>query len=213
MLNRDLLIQYISRPDLLGTEDISLIAESLKKYPYCHVLHMAHLKSLHNSSCFSFPRELARSAVHVPDRAALFELINSTKGGYQSGQAKEQTAASEQDAPRELGDWIKDQQSGVSGIEGLIDKFIKTNPRIKPARETTASTGNDTAMEDTDGESYGPNVESLMTETLARIYVEQKKYDRAIEAYRILMLKNPKKSSFFANRIEELKVLTDKTKN
>ena len=51
-----------------------------------------------------------------------------------------------------------------------------------------------------------------MTETLARIYAEQKKYDRAIEAYRILMLKNPKKSSFFANRIEELKVLTDKTK-
>ena len=212
MLNRDLLIQYISRPDLLGTEDISLIAESLKKYPYCHVLHMAHLKSLHNSSCFSFPRELARAAIHIPDRAALFELINNTKGGYQNEQAKEQAVTSEQDAPRELGDWIKDQQSGASGIEGLIDKFIKTNPRIKPARET-AGDDNYASAEKTDGELYEPHVESLMTETLARIYAEQKKYDRAIEAYRILMLKNPKTSSFFANRIEELKVLTDKTKN
>ena len=173
---------------------------------------MAHLKSLHNSSCFSFPRELARAAIHIPDRAALFELINNTKGGYQNGQAKEQAVTSEQDAPRELGDWIKDQQSGASGIEGLIYKFIKTNPRIKPARET-AGDDNYASAEKTDGELYEPHVESLMTETLARIYAEQKKYDRAIEAYRILMLKNPKKSSFFANRIEELKVLTDKTKN
>ena len=97
-------------------------------------------------------------------------------------------------------------------VEGLIDKFIKTNPRIKPARET-AGDDNYASAEKTDGELYEPHVESLMTETLARIYAEQKKYDRAIEAYRILMLKNPKKSSFFANRIEELKVLTDKTKN
>lgn len=212
MLNRELLIQYISRPDLLGTEDTLLTGESLKKYPYCHVLHMVRLKSLHNSSCFSFPRELTRSAVHVPDRTALFELINNATGGRQSDRTKEKTVTQEQETPRELNEWIKDQQSASPGIESLIDKFIKTNPRIKPAHET-ASNGSDTTVENPDGELYDPPVESLMTETLARIYAEQKKYDRAIEAYRILMLKNPKKSSFFANRIEELKVLTDKTKN
>jgi hypothetical protein len=46
-----------------------------------------------------------------------------------------------------------------------------------------------------------------MTETLAKIYLEQKKYSQAIQAYDILILKYPEKSVFFANRIEEIKQL------
>ena len=45
----------------------------------------------------------------------------------------------------------------------------------------------------------------LTTETLAEIYVEQGHYHRAIQAYKILSLKYPKKSGFFANRINEIK--------
>ena len=52
--------------------------------------------------------------------------------------------------------------------------------------------------------SIEPN-DSLTTETLAEIYVEQGYYNRAIQAYEILCLKYPKKSGFFANRIEEIK--------
>ena len=47
--------------------------------------------------------------------------------------------------------------------------------------------------------------DSLTTETLAEIYIEQGHYQRAIQAYEILCLKYPKKSGFFANRIEEIK--------
>jgi hypothetical protein len=46
-----------------------------------------------------------------------------------------------------------------------------------------------------------------MTETLARVYIEQKKYNNAIKAYRILSLKYPEKSGFFANRIKAIKIL------
>ena len=63
-----------------------------------------------------------------------------------------------------------------------------------------------------DAETYDVPQQAIMTETLARIYLSQKKYDHAIEAYSILMLKNPKKSSFFALRIEEIKELKKKTK-
>ena len=40
-----------------------------------------------------------------------------------------------------------------------------------------------------------------MTETLARVYLEQKQYKKAIQAFKILSLKYPEKSSFFADRI------------
>ena len=43
-----------------------------------------------------------------------------------------------------------------------------------------------------------------MTETLAKIYFNQKKIKKAIYAYRILSLKYPEKSSFFANQIKKL---------
>ena len=47
----------------------------------------------------------------------------------------------------------------------------------------------------------------LMTETLAKVYLEQKKYQKAIQAYEILILKYPEKISFFANRISDIKAL------
>ena len=53
----------------------------------------------------------------------------------------------------------------------------------------------------------------LMTETLARVYLEQGKYKKAIQAYRILILKYPEKSSFFADQIKAVeKLREDKSK-
>jgi len=45
---------------------------------------------------------------------------------------------------------------------------------------------------------------SLVSETLAEIFVAQKKYIEAIETYQKLILKFPQKSSYFANRIEKI---------
>ena len=53
-----------------------------------------------------------------------------------------------------------------------------------------------------------PN-DGLMTETLARIYLEQKNYDKAIQSYKILSLKYPEKSGFFADQIKAVKQLQE----
>ena len=82
----------------------------------------------------------------------------------------------------------------------LIDKFIEANPKIPQIKpNTTASTF-----------IFEPSKEDnsyLMTETLARVYLEQHKYQKAIQAYEILILKYPEKSSFFADRILDIKNL------
>jgi hypothetical protein len=46
-----------------------------------------------------------------------------------------------------------------------------------------------------------------MTETLAKVFVKQQKYTKALQAYQILGLKYPEKNSFFANQIKEIKRL------
>jgi lipopolysaccharide biosynthesis regulator YciM len=46
-----------------------------------------------------------------------------------------------------------------------------------------------------------------MTETLARVYLQQKNYKKAIQAYKILILKNPEKSGFFADQIRAVEKL------
>ena len=81
----------------------------------------------------------------------------------------------------------------------LIDKFIETSPKISPVKHGVPSTV--TFDLNKDDNSY------LMTETLARVYLEQKKYQKAIQAYEILILKYPEKSSFFADRISDIKIL------
>ncbi|MCF6278747.1 MAG: hypothetical protein L3J14_00185 [Flavobacteriaceae bacterium] len=81
----------------------------------------------------------------------------------------------------------------------LIDKFIAKKPKIKSVKN----------------EVYNPialkhepiDYNTLMTETLAKVYLEQKKYKNAIKAYRILSLKYPEKSSIFAHRIKAIKLL------
>ncbi len=45
--------------------------------------------------------------------------------------------------------------------------------------------------------------EGLVSETLAEIYIKQGKYDKAIEMYRKLSLRNPQKNVYFARKIEE----------
>ena len=87
----------------------------------------------------------------------------------------------------------------------LIDKFIENNPKIPPINK-------DSEIPAIFYEPSNADNSSLMTETLARVYLEQKKYQKAIQAYEILILKYPEKSSFFADRILDIKNLQNNNK-
>jgi len=83
----------------------------------------------------------------------------------------------------------------------LIDRFIETNPKITPSKTAVVPVINMDRLNEEEP--------FYMTETLARIYLEQKKYQKAIQAYEILILKYPEKSSLFANRIFDIKKLQE----
>ena len=81
----------------------------------------------------------------------------------------------------------------------LIDKFIITNPRIEPVRDKNVHSVEDLSK------PHIEEKEGFVTETLARIYINQGYYSKAIEIYEKLSLKFPEKSSYFAAQIEKVK--------
>ena len=101
-------------------------------------------------------------------------------------------------------DWfdiINDEVPKVEKKLDLIDEFIKNSPKIEFSMEEKSHNEIkiDTKIKD-----------ELITETLAKIYVTQKKFNKALKAYQILSLKYPKKSSFFADQINYIKKLKSK---
>jgi hypothetical protein len=81
----------------------------------------------------------------------------------------------------------------------LIDKFIIANPRIEPQKDKVFVSNLDISK------PFTEEGEGLVTETLAKIYVRQGYYSKAIDIYEKLSLKFPEKSSYFASQIEKVK--------
>lgn len=81
----------------------------------------------------------------------------------------------------------------------VINRFITTAPKIRPV-----------GKDDENFEAFVPeeprNVnKEIVSETLARIYIEQQHYARAREVYEKLILLYPEKNNYFAALLKELK--------
>jgi len=96
---------------------------------------------------------------------------------------------------------LPDEEITVSSHE-LINRFIETNPHLTPPAESTqpVDISADSVKED----------DGFLTDTLAKIYIKQGYYAKAIFAYEKLLLKFPEKSTYFAAQIEAIKNLMNK---
>ncbi len=83
-------------------------------------------------------------------------------------------------------------------LSSIIDRFIEQEDEIVPKRASFFSPAKaaKASLEDND---------SIVTETLARIYAEQGNVSKAIDTYEKLRLLHPEKSSYFAALIQNLK--------
>lgn len=76
----------------------------------------------------------------------------------------------------------------------VIDNFIEKEPKISQLKDEVTFV----VKEKSDDISH------LMTETLARLYVEQKLYSKAIKAFKILIEKYPEKKAYYQDVIKEI---------
>jgi tetratricopeptide (TPR) repeat protein len=131
-------------------------------------------------------------SIIVPDHTDLLELDLDMEDT--PGEAESYEFFTEADATKEAEKPTRKQEQA-----DLIDKFIISNPRIEPVKDRSSHPVEDISK---------PFIEEkggFITETLAKIYVNQGYYSKAIDIYEKLSLKFPEKSSYFATQIEKIK--------
>jgi tetratricopeptide (TPR) repeat protein len=226
-------ISKIKNPEKLNSSDEIAFKKLASSYPYFQAAQSLHLKILKNENSFEFKKYLRSTALHTSNRGILFDFINRNTNEqnvavesikkhqdnsveaeiFNHSTDKEEVNVSNK--KRSFYDWLNltklktldqieknqpQQLSEKTDKNKLIDKFIEENPKISNTKEGKLKF--ETAIRTMPSQQ-------MMTETLAKIYLEQKKYEKAIQAYNILILNNPKKSGFFADQIKMIQSLQE----
>jgi tetratricopeptide (TPR) repeat protein len=223
---------------------LSQLADVIEEYPYFQAAHLLHTLNLLQLKDTHFPSELRKTSAHLNDRRKLFfrvedksfppeiiEVLEKTDEKstvstfdridfFLSG--KEMTEETK-DAPPVSSDYIsyflskenkgeEKRESQPLQNQDAIERFLEKD-KISPVKINLKD-------KETEKEDYISNLDtvdedSFFSETLAKIYLKQKKYDKALEIIRKLNLIYPEKSRYFADQIrflEKLIINTNKIK-
>ena len=147
-----------------------------------------------NSNYFS---QSKRSESELEKDTVLHRELNEIKGAGEANSlfGKWLKIRAIETAFGDYGNLISQVEQGASAI---IDSFLnKNNPSIGPVRDI------DTPVEEwaSKGLQYDP---SLVTETMAKLYASQGQIGRARKAFKMLALKYPEKSVYFAFQLKKL---------
>ncbi len=168
----------------------------LNSYPYFQSASAHYLKSLRVQENEAYDELLPKTALLTSNRVILRDWLFKPIEIDISDNSK-----TEKYSFLDWFDIIDDNEQQVEEKFDLIDQFIKNSPKIQFSQEKKS---------EPDIKIGAKIKDELITETLAKIYVTQKKFNKAIKAYEILSLKYPKKSSFFADQIIDIKKIKSK---
>lgn len=232
-MNTNSFTEILKNPHKITPENTEVVKIIINEYPYFQAARAIYLKGLKNNESFKYNTELKTTAAHTTDRAVLFDFITSTNFTeelkLESKEVHQQiTEKIVSEKPIEIkeelaigkpfsfsktethsfNEWLQlvsqkkiertSDQKYELDKNVIIDNFIKHNPKISKVSKDAEK--KEIVLEEKQ-DSY------LMTETLAKVYLEQNKHENAIKAYEILSLKYPEKSGFFADQIKRIRIL------
>ena len=227
---KDSYIYILNNPSFIEQQDANEIKAVIEKYPFFQSARALFLKALKEQESFKYNNELKLTAAYTTDRSILFDFITSELFKKKKEDIIEEKSISSDDSENSIetikeelaigkpipftknethsfNQWLQLSSGTIQKLEpqkekslqdNIIDNFIANNPKISRINKHSTSNAKpiDTVQEPLP-----------MTETLAKIYLEQKKYDNAVKAYEILSLKYPEKSTFFADQIKKIRIL------
>ena len=185
----------VKNPNDINLDQSILIKKIIKKYPYFQTARIIELIGLKKFNNIRFNSALKTSSIYSTDRTVLYDIIELDKVISK----KTKPILSSENTKNSFIKWLKVSKhlsNNESSQESLIENFLKVTPKINPEKNTSNT---DLASD------FKLTKKEFMTETLAKIYFNQNKFEEAIRAYEILSLKYPEKISLFADQIKTIK--------
>ena len=212
------LSRLIKNPQEISSTDISYLDTIILENPYFQTGHILIARGLLNINSILYNKQLKKAAAYSIDRTKLFELITiKNKEDFKNkinDQQKEITKKLEIGNPLDFqenemhsfSEWLNllNPKKIKRKKPELIDDFLQKDFKLSKPKKEVFFKAIDIAKESL------INNDELVTPTLAKVYLEQGHYEKAISAYKKLILKYPKKSSLFASQIELIKELNKK---
>ncbi|MEJ6675103.1 MAG: hypothetical protein QNK88_06315 [Polaribacter sp.] len=237
-MKRDTFTNILENKPLISAEETLALKAVIEEFPYFQSARALYLKGLKNQDSFKYNNELKVTAAYTADRTILFNYVTSLEADLKNKEeilpqviakiSQEKLRERETDTEEmhlqkplsfsttesySFNEWLqlaakkpivrKNEMPVQEKLlkNNLIDTFIQNNPKITPLEKGRNFTTPIPKNKQDD---------ALMTETLASVYLAQKKYENAIQAYKILSLKYPEKSGFFADEIKRIQILQKK---
>lgn len=148
------------------------------------------LRTTANDEAPTAPRRPLTAADATTDYAAyLLQMDDAPTGEQTPEQTDDETTATTDRSLKLIDDYIENQSERIQ---------LKDEPEFVP--EAADPEGANEESEGTDGNGF-------LTMSLAKIYVRQQRYEKALEIIRKVNLTNPKKSRYFADQIRFLQKL------
>ena len=189
---------YIQHPEYLNKDTLPDMQRLAETYPYCATFVILYAKNLHNTGDLQFQHYLKKAALCTYHREELEKLmlLPAASAPTQEPAQAPAPAAPVASSVYELPDLVEEEVKPFKQ-QDLIDRFIAKNPKIQ-LNETKFEYEEPLAAQD---ETLS---ESIFTESLAKIYIKQGQYVKALHIFEKLNLKYPEKSTYFADQIRFL---------
>jgi len=234
-MKRAELYQLMDNPTMLSEKTLPDLKQIVDEFPYFHAVRMLYLKNLAVVEDLRLQTEIKKMAISIPDRMKLFGLIEG-QSFEKTSQTVEKTKSFDvvdnflsktTESGRKPADqslifeptstvdymyWLSkesqqpDSSHSTFQHQDLIDSFIENDDDRSRRNPKQFSQNFDEKMDEE--MKFEKSLDSsYFTETLANVYIKQKRYEKALEIIKALNLKYPEKNVYFADQIRFLEKL------